>query len=351
MKIAHIFTLVALSMIGFQSCDDNDTIVTSKEGGLIEIKNPSINYVVGNPGPYTSSVRVYQGAVKTTKLEIYKTFNTIVSDTTKVDKQILDTIPYLQVTPKKILDTIYVNSDRFKIIIDTVVKVDSAFLKPVKSNTVLFKTIDLAAATDQNSIQSFNFTFDELKKDLKVEGKDLPVLDGDYRIGDNWELSYKSFVNDGRTVFQNTPTKVTVATRYAGKYRLVKGYYYRIGVLTDQGSYWPEFTLIESIDAKTYKMNGLAAWPENKLFFQIDGAGKISYPATWDGASQLLNSQPLITVETNPVDMKEVKDLPNVNMVIKDDVNGKDQLIMAFGYYTAGSGPRTFYQVMEKIVE
>jgi hypothetical protein len=39
------------------------------------------------------------------------------------------------------------------------------------------------------------------------------------------------------------------------------------------------------------------------------------------------------------------------NIVINNDASGKDRLIMSFGYFTPGSGPRTFYQVLEKIVE
>ena len=315
MRIKNILTLFVLAALALQSCDKSEQTVTGIEGGLVEVKNPSINYVVGNPGPYTASVRVYQGEVKTTKIEVYKSFNTVSIDT-----------------------------------FQNAANEDSIVTTALTSNTVLFKTIDITE-TAQNSIHSFDFTFEELKEGLTIDGEDLPVLDGDYRIGDNWELTYISTASDGRLVEQNTPTKVTVATRYAGKYRLVQGLYYRIGVLTDQGSYWPAETLFESIDAKTYKMNGVAAWGDQIVYFQIDGAGKITYPAAWDGVAQTINGQPLITCELNASDMTEVCGLPNANTVINNDATGKDQLIMSFGYYTAGSGPRIFYQVMEKIVE
>lgn len=317
MRIKNILTLFVLAALALQSCDKSEQMVTGVEGGLIEIQNPSINYVVGNPGPYTASVRVYQGEVKTTRVEVYKSFNTVSIDTFK-----------------------------------NVANEDSIVTTALTSNTVLFKTIDITA-TDQNSIQSFDFTFDELIEGLTIDGEDLPVLDGDYRIGDNWELIYKSTVSDGRIVEQNTPTKVTVATRYAGKYRLVQAVYYRVGVLTNDGSYWDDpYWLFESIDAKTYKMYGVSAWDDQIVYFQIDGTtGKITYPAEWNGVAQIINDMPLITCETNPTDMTNVCGLPNANTVIKDDVNGKDRLVMSFGYYTAGSGSREFYQVMEKIVE
>ncbi|OFX71838.1 MAG: hypothetical protein A2W96_06305 [Bacteroidetes bacterium GWD2_40_43] len=347
MRIKNILTLFVLAALALQSCDKSEQTVTGIEGGLVEIKNPSINYVVGNPGPYTASVRVYQGEVKTTKVEIYKTFNSTRPDTLVLTKKADGAIT------KSVLTTV------------------------LAANTVLYATINITG--DQNSIESYNFTFSELRDGLTIEsaivptpevdtskysftiikgftnndvGEALPISDGDYTIGDNWEFTYNATVSDGRVVTQNTPTKVTVATRYAGKYRFVQGVYYRIGVLSDNGSYWDNpYWLFESIDAKTYKMTGVSAWDDQIVYFQIDGTGKITYPATWDGVDQIINDQPLITCESNPTDMTNVCGLPNANTVINDDVNGKDRLIMSFGYYTAGSGPREFYQVMEKIVE
>lgn len=308
MKLYKILSILLLSAFAFISCDKSDEAITGVEGGLIEIKNPSINYVVGNAGPYTSSVRVYQGDVKTNKIEIYKTFNTKLPD------------------PK-----------------------DSTKTIDVSSNTVLFKTINIDNL-DQNSIKNFEFTFNELIDELVLDGNALPSSDGDYLIGDNWEFQYYSTTSDGRIVLQDLPTKVTVATRFAGKYRFVEGAYYRLGVLTSAGDYWDPEYLFESIDAKTYKMNGVSAWMDQVVYFQIDNDGNITYPAEWNGVAQKINGAPLISCETNASDMKEVN-CGASNYVTKDDVNGKDKLTMSFGYYTAGSGPRVFYQVMEKIVE
>lgn len=41
------------------------------------------------------------------------------------------------------------------------------------------------------------------------------------------------------------------------------------------------------------------------------------------------------------------------NYVIRDNIEGKDRLVMSFGYNTTSGavGPRIFYQVLEKIVE
>lgn len=310
MKRFKISGILLLSLITLWSCDESEQLITTTEGGLIEVKNPSINYVVGNPGPYTANIRVFQGIAKTNKVEVYKTFHTVMPTPTTANP-------------------------------DSV----TAF----ESNTLLFKTITIDD-TDQNSLKNFQFTFNELRDGLTIKGQPLPASDGDYRIGDYWELQYHNTTSDNRTLLQDLTTKITIATRFAGKYRFVEGAYYRIHVLTSAGDYWDPAYLIESIDAKTYLMNGVCAWMDQKLYFQIDNNGKITYPAEWKGKAQLINDMPLITCESSPSDMAEVH-CGETNYVIKDDVNGKDRLIMSFGYYTTGSGPRTFYQVMEKIVE
>ena len=268
MKIFNIISLFVLSALVFQSCDKSEQLVTQTEGGLIELKNPSINYVVGNPGPYTSAIRVYQGDVKTTKIEVKKTFYSTRPDT-------------LVLTSKED---------------GSVVK--SVLTTRLVSNTVSYTTINLTG--DQNSIESFSFLFTDLIDGLTVEkaivpnvavdtskytyeivdgfskndvGSTLPTSDGDYLIGDYWQMDYYSTVDDGRVVIQNTPTKVTVATRYAGSYTMLQSHYWRIGV--DNGDMWNgESALIESVDAKTYVWSDWGApygWDANGflgLYFQ-----------------------------------------------------------------------------------
>ncbi len=296
MKIIKILSILLLSFIVMPSCEESEDVVTGVEGGLVELLNPSINYVVGNSGPYNCSVKVYQGKVKTTKVEIYKSFTT---------------------TGKT-------------------------------SEEVLFKTIDLSKP--ETSIESFSFSFNDLIAGLTLDGNPLPDKDGDYQIGDYWQFRFVSLNSLGNVVQQSKVTKVTVATRFAGRYKFIEGLYYRIGVLSSAGDYWYDEYLFESIDAKTYKMNGLSAWLDNELYFQIEEDGTITYPIEWNGVTQTLNGQPLTTCELNLSDLTNVN-CGSSNYVIKDDVNGKDRLVMSFGYYTAGSGPREFYQVMEKIVD
>jgi hypothetical protein len=346
MKILKILAILALPLVILQSCDKSELEVKATEGALIEIKSPSLNYVVGNPGPYTGSVRIYQGTVKATQIDIYATFYTSRVDT------VVETDSEGAITKSEITTELV-------------------------SNTVLFKTIT-PSSTDQNTISSFSFTFDELASPLTIEtenipavntdnsyvinkgavvndlGKSLSMNDGDYFIGDKWELAYKVTTSDGREIYQNKPTNVTVATRYAGKYIIASSAYYRIGE-PSIGLWDGEEALIESIDAKTYRWTDWGApygWESNGnvgLYFQIEG-GVVTYPAEWGGAAQTINGQPLITCALNPTDLTNVS-CGSSNIVINDDVNGEDQLLLVHGYFTAGSGAREFDFVLVKVVE
>ncbi|MBN1414172.1 MAG: hypothetical protein JW973_03645 [Bacteroidales bacterium] len=301
-----LFVLLIISpAILLMQCDSEDDLVTenAKEGGLVDMLTPSMNYVVNSGKAYSFSMFVYQGEVKTRKLHIYRSFYKSPTDSTAA----------------------------------------------VYSNELEDASIDITS-TVNNTVVSNGYYYADLINGLTLNGQPLPASDLDLSIGDRFWFRIVSELSDGRTVEQSVKVSLTVSTRYAGTYKFIEGIYYRIGVLTDQGSYWDPEYVIESVDAITYKMIGMCAWPDNVLYFQIDAAGKITYPLKWDGADQLLNDAPLITCVDNPTDMTNVY-CSSSDYVINDDVGGKDRLVMSFGYYTSGSGPREFYQVLEKIVQ
>ncbi len=310
MKITKIFSLLILALILIWGCDDSEDVVTTIEGGLVEVQTPSINYVVGNTGPYTASVKIMQGDVKTTKVEIYKAFN---------------------------------SGD------------DS-------SDEIIFTTIT-PGSTDKSEVSSFDFSFDDLRDGLQINGGALPATDGEYTIGDNWSFRIVATVDDGRQVQQNKNIKVTVATRFAGKYRCIDAVYGRNTTSSGGGiewfyteDDWPEETVIESVDAITYRvLEYMGPFDGNEWYFQVDPVTlEISYPEFIPGTedAQTGNDQPFISCTTNPGDFADMGlDCATSNKVELDDVEGKDKLYMTYGYNTAGSGPRTFYHVLEKIVE
>jgi hypothetical protein len=311
-KFKYIFILSAL-LAGFTACEEDSDELTGNEntGGLVKIDTPLIGYVVGNglTKPYEASITIDQGSVATTKIDVYKSF-TDTKGTTNPDDDVV-------------------------------------------SNEVLLKTFTLSG--DKHQTIDFEFNYNELVQGLTLAGQPMPNTDGALNIGDSWTLRFVSSTTNGE--HSNSKTlKVSIGTRFAGKYKCINAEYYRLGVLTYGAADWPAVTVIESINATTYKVNeyfGPEVFSSNEYYFTIDSNDKIDYPATKpSGAAQVGNGQPMITCLTNPTDMTNVY-CGSSNFVTRDDVNGKDRLTMSFGYYTTSGtvGPRTFYQVLEKIVE
>jgi hypothetical protein len=313
MKSLHKFLYITILALAF-SCNESEDLVTdnAREGGLLDPASTSVNYVVGQPeGPYTMSFLVRQSDVKTTQVNIYKSFTS--------------TVKYTEIVDGK--------------------EVEKS--KTFTSNEVLAESIDI---TDmKNHHISSSYDFNKLTQGLQVESLTggpgpLPASDGDYQIGDKWLFRVESVLDDGRVVQQAAPISVAVSTRYAGTYKPVAGSYFRLGVPTTDLSGWPDKVLIESVDATTYRI--LEYWgpfEANEVLFQIID-GKIIYVP-----DQVFNDQPMITCESNPGDFVPAVNCGNTNYVINDDLTGKDRLVMTSGYYTGGSGPRVFYQILEKV--
>jgi len=322
MKTIKTLSILILSLITIVACNDEQLNVdnwdgNTIEGGLLDVKNKNMNYVVGNQGPYFAKTRVYQGDVKTGSVRISKTFY----------------------TSEKVVDPDTGESE-------TVV---------LKSNTIdEFRTVSISD-TDQNSFFDIDFTFSELIDGLSINGSPLPANDGEYTIGDYWELEYFSSTSTGEHK-NYASTQVTVSTRFAGTYLVKKGEYFRLGANNGGGAMWTsEYVSIKSIDAITYQWAEwgiLSGWADNVLYFQIDpNTLEITYPEEWDGIPQTLNGEPLMTPSSHPNDLSNVIGLtttPNQAFAAED---GKDILDMVYGYYTGGSGPREFYHLLEKVVE
>lgn len=298
-----LILITALSSVLYSCSDDNDTLTGNKNtGGLVSVKNALVGYVVGNGDDfnYSTELSTFQGNVKVESVNVYKQFFNIDGDS---------------------------------------------------SQKVLLKTVDFPLANQVENI-IVNFNFNELISGLSVNGAPMSTSDTDLNIGDYWVLSFESNTSTGDLVGNVGTTKVSVGTRFAGNYACIDALYFRLGVLTYDHSGWPAETVIESVNASTYKVNEyFGPFSGNEFYFTIDGNDVIDYPATSpSGDAQLGNGQPFITCSSNPGDMTHVN-CGNSNFVVRDNVDGKDKLYMSFGYYTTGSGPREFYQVMEKIVE
>lgn len=308
MKKFKLYSLALLVLVGLFSCEEEDTDKLTggaATGGLITVNSGLISYVVGNGNTfeYPASFTVFQGAVKTTQVAIYKSFTSATLGT---------------------------------------------------SNEVLLKTVDVPL-TPQSQTINFTVTYDELIAGLTVGGNPLPASDADLNIGDSWTLKYVATTSNGDTHMNGSTTKVSVGTRFAGTYRVIQGEYWRIGVYRPDVTWVGQTRVIESVNATTYKFLNYAGpfgAVTNTHYFTIDGSDVVRTPVMYNGAAQLLNGFGVINCEETP------GDIPNAcgwagpqNTVVRDDVTGKDLIYRTYGYYTTGSGPREIYEVLEKIVD
>ena len=308
MKHIKYIVLLICSVSTLISCidDDNDELTgDAKTGGLISLNNAAIGYVIASESTYTASGNIFQGTVQTTTVDVYKSFTDAVTGKTS----------------------------------------EEVFLTSIPVTTT---------EVGKNATFEFSFTYEDLIEGLTLDGNPLPSSDSGLNIGDSWSLRYAAKTSDGDLSFNSNTTKVSVGTRFAGIYRTIDASYYRIGVLTSTTSDWPEEIIIESVDADTYRVvNYFGNFDGNEWYFKIDEAtGKISYPdETPSGDAQLGNGQPFISCASSPNDMTNVPCGDVTDRIELDEVNGADKLYMSFGYFTSGSGPREFYQVLEKIVD
>ena len=314
-KIALLVLFAASSL--FVSCEaDSDTLTGGAEkGGLLNVKKLAITYVVGNglTTPYNNDILIYQGNEKVQKIDVYKTFTT-----TKV-----------------------VNGETVE----------------VTSNEILFKTIS-PTATVQTETVSYSTNYNELIADLIVDGAPVSTSDSSLKIGDYFTLKYKSTLNNGKIHENFESTKISVGTRLAGVYKVVETAYWRIGVPRPDVQWIGETRIIESVDATTYRFlefagpfGPLNTGNDNTHYFTVDSNGVVRTPVTYNGVAQILGTFPTINCEETPSSMTNACAFAGPqNIVVKDDVNGKDKIYRTYGYLNP-TGPREIYEVLEKVVD
>lgn len=166
------------------------------------------------------------------------------------------------------------------------------------------------------------------------------------------EISDESVVPNGRTASIDITIEYLCFSNVTGSYRALFGEYYRIGVGPNcVTADWPDETEIIFLCGTTYRvLEWFGCFDGNEWYFEIDGAGNITYPATTPtGDVNEGNGQPMITCQSNPGDMTNVPCGPgsNVMTMVGDVVT----LNMSYGYYTPDSGSREFTHILEKIVD
>jgi hypothetical protein len=304
----YIYLFLTIASFGVMSCDnlEQDVLTGNKnEGGLLDVKNILVPYVVGNGNDfeYKASISAFQGDVKVLTVDIYKTF-------TSVDG--------------------------------------------VSSNTALLKTITFPNTAQVENLD-FTATYNELIAGLQIDGVALSSDDSNLNIGDYWTLKYVSRTSAGTSAENLKTTKVAVGTRFAGQYSVVQCEYWRIGVIRPDvtGPFLGTVVTIESVNSTTYrKLEYCGPFSGNEFYFTIDSGDNVLVPTTYNGEAQLLNAFPAINCSENPGDMTNACNYAGIqNKAVRDDVDGKDKIYMSYGYLNPASGSREFYEVLEKVVE
>jgi hypothetical protein len=331
MKKIKIIFMLCLFALGFTSCEEDSDSLTGNEntGGLISVENKLVGYVVGDgqDTEYKVKLSVFQSIEKVKTVNVYKTFYT-------VQQEVKAGIPQVDKDGKPVMVA-------------------------VKSNEVLFRTLTFPMASQHEEV-TFTSTFNELSEGLTVEyytPGPISSSDTETNIGDYWGLRYETITASGKkqqTNLKNNATKVAVGTRYAGTYKCNEGVFYRGDALGYSTGDWPKETIIESVDAVTYRVKTYfgpydsASFDNNEWYFKVDSNGIITYPAFEpDGVTP--NQVNGLTIESCGSDPRWelYGKCSTSNVIVKDDVNKKDKLRMTLGYTT--SAVRVLFQELQKI--
>lgn len=299
-RILKNLLFVFLGFFAF-SCQ-NDDFVEYKDGGFLQINNPYlyintpvVQFQAGTPS-YSISVDVINNAQNLRKIDVYSVFTDAVSGK--------------------------------------------------KSNKVLLTTLDVPSGSRVTIEKAL--TYADLKKGLTVNGAPLPDDDKSLSVGSGWKLTFEG-TTDFATEIMNGSINVGVLSRFAGIYKVVESHYYRIGVLTAQ---WDGATrFIGSVDDNTFSYNdhwGNFDWTGKSFNFDIDfQTNKITAPIIVPAYGIFAGSRHM-TCATDEALFKEF-DCKTFNVFEPNEASGAHRIKLVYGYFTNGSGPRAFYEILEKV--
>lgn len=299
-NIRLIIPLTFVLLFAAVSCDDDEYVQYGNEtfqvvtDPYLQIKTPVISFQAGTPS-YTMEFNVVNGSKRVTAVEVYKVFTD--ASTGGV------------------------------------------------SNEVLLGTYSIPAGENFTSIVD-ELTYAELKSDLVVNGGPLPDNELDLAIGSQWQFRFV-----GKTATGDVPLpgsiRVGVLSRFAGIYEVIESEYYRIGVLT--ATWTGQTRFIGSVDENTFSYNdfwGNFAWGGNSFNFDLNPDNTIRVPL--DSGSGIFSGTFALDCSVNP-ELFSIFSCTDTNVLIPDEVSGHHIIKLTYGYYTEGSGPREFREVLRKI--
>jgi len=298
-NIKLFFSIIIVAVFSFSSCTDSiDDLVTENAavGGLVNVETPLLSYVIGTPEGYKVKLKVFQGAVKTNEINVFKVYQNAAGN---------------------------------------------------RSNETLLKTVSIT--DNETSFIDFEVSFNELIADLSLDGQAISDNDEDYAIGDFWELIYESKTSESNLHRNRSTTKVAVSGKYAGVYTVGESSYIH-PTAGDQGGWSGETVVIESVvNAFTYHIlaNGPFTTddnPNNEFYFVVNDDNTITIPKEWDGELQTLwGSDELATCAANPMELPDVcGDTGFVN-----PTDGAEEVTLSHGYIRDTGTRQFFYNLIK----
>lgn len=214
-----------------------------------------------------------------------------------------------------------------------------------ESNEALLATYPLDA--DELTNISDELTYAELKAGLTVNGGPLPDDELELAIGSGWKFRFLGKRAEGDVGLPGS-IRVGVLSRFAGNYKVIESAYYRIGVQRDPWTGQTRF--IGSVDATTFSYNdywGPFGWGGQSFNFILNETdNSITVPILT--SSGLFSGTRAMNCTDDGALFTNVP-CAGSNVLIPDDIGGKHVIKLTYGYFTDGSGPREFYEVLEKI--
>jgi hypothetical protein len=301
MKNIRLITFLSLAVVfAAVSCNEDEFVTYGEETNqgisdpFLQIKTSVISFQAGTPS-YLMEFNVVNGLKRITAVEVYSTFTDAATD--------------------------------------------------AESNEVLLASYPLDA--DDLTVVSDELTYTELKAGLIVNGNPLPDNEVDLAIGSGWKFRFLGKRAEGDIGLPGS-IRVGVLSRFAGNYKVIESAYYRIGV--EQAPWNGGNRFIGSVDATTFSYNdfwGPFAWGGQSFNFSLNEADNSLTVPILTASGLFSGNRPLNCTDDGAI-------LVNVpcagsNVLIPDDVGGKHIIKITYGYFTDGSGPREFYEVLEKL--
>ncbi|MDZ7606088.1 MAG: hypothetical protein U5K79_10995 [Cyclobacteriaceae bacterium] len=305
-KVSLIFLTLLITTIG---CDQSEDAFSEYDLGpfqqiadpYLQILTPVVSFQAGTPS-YVVNFNTINGLKQLTKVDSYKVYTDAKTGSSS----------------EPVLFTSYTIDDPLKVVIQD------------------------------------EFTYDDLKAGITVDGASLPDNQAELAVGSGWVLSYKGTTVNGDEVSLAGVVNVAVLSRFAGIYRVVDMEYWRIGVDRPDvyASQIGTTRFIGSVDENTFKYNdywGPFAWTGGSFNFDIDfTTNSITVPIICCG---LFSGTYATSCATYPEQLTNVPCGDTSNKLIPDDATGKHRMILTYGYFSEGSGPREFWEILEKVVD